>query len=284
VIDWLKKITGTLRQGSGQEADAPRLSDRALAGRFLALARSGALRAGPSTGSGRLMSRYDAAVTTDNNRRHWANADALSADAAASPDVRRTLRNRACYEVANNSYARGIVLTLANDTVGTGPRLQILTGDDGVNRQVEVEFDLWAQEVCLAEKLRTMRMARAQDGEAFAIMSNNPVLDGPVKLDLRLIEADQVASPLRLRSQKQEVDGIRLGSFGNPVAYRVLKHHPGGNAWSFRDDFVTVPAEAMIHAFRAERPGLHRGVPETGRWFGRTSAFVGYMDRSGLFP
>ena len=31
-----------------------------------------------------------------------------------------TLRNRARYEVANNSYARGIVLTLANDVVGTG--------------------------------------------------------------------------------------------------------------------------------------------------------------------
>ncbi len=116
MFGWMKNITG--------RSEPPRLSDRALAGRFLALARSGALRA-----------RYDAAITTDDNRRHWANADALSADAAASADVRRTLRNRARYEVANNSYARGIVLTLANDTVGTGPRLQLLTGDDGINRQ-----------------------------------------------------------------------------------------------------------------------------------------------------
>ena len=50
-------------------------------------------------------------------------------DAAAGPEVRRTLRNRARYEVANNSYARGIVLTLANDVIGTGPRLQMLLGD-----------------------------------------------------------------------------------------------------------------------------------------------------------
>ena len=55
-------------------------------------------------------------------------ADGLSADAANSPEVRRTLRNRARYEVANNSYARGIVLTLANDLIGTGPRLQMLEG------------------------------------------------------------------------------------------------------------------------------------------------------------
>jgi hypothetical protein len=40
--------------------------------------------------------RYNAAVTTDVSRRHWANADRLSADAAASPGVRRILGNRAC--------------------------------------------------------------------------------------------------------------------------------------------------------------------------------------------
>jgi hypothetical protein len=39
----------------------------------------------------------------DANRKHWAHADHLSANAAASPEVRRTLRNRARYEVANNS-------------------------------------------------------------------------------------------------------------------------------------------------------------------------------------
>ena len=83
---------------------------------------------------------FDSAKTTANNRRHWSLADGLSADAAATPEVRRTLRNRARYEVANNSYARGIVLTLANDTVGTGPRLQMLTGDETLNREIEHEF------------------------------------------------------------------------------------------------------------------------------------------------
>src|SRR5690606_36836279 len=75
----------------------------------------------------RVQGRYDAAVTTDGNRRHWANADGLSADAAASPEVRRVLRNRARYEVANNSYARGIVRTLTTDLSGTAPGPQALT-------------------------------------------------------------------------------------------------------------------------------------------------------------
>ena len=49
-----------------------------------------------------LRGKYDSALTSDNNRRHWANADGLSANAANSPEVRRILRNRARYEVANN--------------------------------------------------------------------------------------------------------------------------------------------------------------------------------------
>jgi len=116
----------------------------------------------------RLLSRYDAAVTNDDNRRHWASADGLSPNASNSREVRRTLRNRARYEVANNSYARGIVLTLANDVIGTGPRLQILSPDGNANRVIEQAFQQWAKAVDLPGKLRTMRMARATDGEAFA--------------------------------------------------------------------------------------------------------------------
>ena len=67
-----------------------------------------------------VRSRYDAAQTTGDNSRHWANTDGLSPVAAHTEEVRRTLRNRARYETANNSYARGIVNTLANDVVGNG--------------------------------------------------------------------------------------------------------------------------------------------------------------------
>ena len=150
------------------------------------------IRANPSTV---LRAKFDSAQTTPDNRRHWANADGLSADAAASPAVRKTLRNRARYEVANNSYARGIVLTLANDVTGTGPRLQMLADSVEVNNAVEREFAAWAKAVDLPGKLRTMRMARAQDGEAFAVLFSNDNLDHPVKLDLKLIEAEQVTTP-----------------------------------------------------------------------------------------
>ena len=63
------------------------------------------LRAKPACN---LSFRFDSAQTTLDNRRHWANADGLSADAAVNPEVHRILRSRARYEVANNSYARGM--------------------------------------------------------------------------------------------------------------------------------------------------------------------------------
>ncbi|MCL2645618.1 MAG: phage portal protein [Phycisphaerales bacterium] len=222
--------------------------------------------------------RYDAAQTTPDNRKHWAAADGLSANAANLPHVRRVLRNRARYEVANNSYARGIVLTLANDTIGTGPSLQMLTGDDAVNALIEDAFNRWAEAINLADKLRTMRMARAESGECFILLVANPQVDSPVKLDLQLIEADQVATPYEAvgRRPKAEgvsasasglqptafVDGIVFDSYGNPVLYHILKNHPGerGVFTDLKSD--PIPAASVIHYYCTDRPGQSRGIPD----------------------
>jgi capsid protein len=58
------------------------------------------------------------------------------------------------------------------------------------------------------------------------------------------------------------VDGITFDEWGNPTSFRVLKYHPGDVRFSTGDEAVEVPAEWMIHIFRQDRPGLHRGVPE----------------------
>jgi lambda family phage portal protein len=212
--------------------------------------------------AGVVRARYDAAQTTAENARHWAMADALSADEAASPDVRRKLRQRSRYEVANNSYAKGIVLTLANDCIGTGPRLQMLTDDVDTNRRIESAFTEWANAIDLSEKLRTMRMAKSADGEAFAVMTANPMIDSPVMLDVQLVEADRVASPvMNILPTSGDIDGITLDAWGNPQTYTILREHPGDlSAW--RTQFDLVPADAVVHWFRSDRPGQHRGIPE----------------------
>ncbi len=223
----------------------------------------------PRGGRGRrfVVAKFDSAQTTPDNRKHWANADGLSPNAAVNPEVRRILRNRARYEVANNSYAKGIALTLANDTIGTGPRLQMLTGDAEANARIEDAFEQWSRAVDLAGKLRTMRLARAESGEAFALLVNNPAIGSPVSLDLKLIEADQVCTPLLRRGRIDEIDGIVLDQWGNPSAYRVLKRHPGdsGLIRAPIDDlsaYDTFAASAVVHYFRADRPGQLRGIPD----------------------
>ena len=207
-----------------------------------------------------IRARYDAAATTDANRKHWANADGLSADAAASPEVRRTLRNRARYESANNSYAAGIVSTLANDVVGTGPRLQVLTDDPEANNAIEQAFNAWARSINLADRLRTMRMARAHSGECFAKLASNPAVPGPVKLDLVLVEADRVASLNYGMLGPYEVDGIVYDAAGNPVAYRVFREHPGDRSMTLASDVFE--ASRIVHYFMPARPEQHRGIPD----------------------
>ena len=209
-----------------------------------------------------VRARFDAAQTTADNARHWSAADYFSADQEARPEVRRILRMRSRYEVANNSYAKGLVQMLANDTVGTGPRLQMLTEDEEFNDILEKQFVRWADAVGLAWKLRCMRIARCQDGESFAVMATNPKVRHPVKLDINVIEADRVSGGLTWLADSSSIDGISFDQWGNPVSYRVLKRHPGDAMYATGEEAFEIPAEYMVHIFRHDRPGLHRGVPE----------------------
>lgn len=223
-----------------------------------------------------LRAKYDGARTTDDNSNHWANADGLSANAAGSSDQRKKLRRRARYEcVESNAWAKGITQTLANDMVGTGPRLQLAVDSVAAQsmptnrvanntrwlQQAERLFNEWASEIGLAAKLRTMRMSKAVDGEAFAVFTQNDGLRSPIKLDITLIECDRVTAPSLKPDTARYVDGIHLDKFGNPEAYDILADHPG-DTQSIGLKFSTIPASQVIHWFRRDRPGQDRGVSE----------------------
>lgn len=211
-----------------------------------------------------MLARYDAAQTTGENRKHWAAADSLSADAANSPGVRRILRNRARYECANNCYANGMTRTLAYHAIGSGPILQVQTGDRATNQLIEREWRKWARSINLAGKLRTMREARARDGEAFAIMTTNRRLSSPIKLSLRLVEADQFAAidVTAATLTSNYVDGITFDDEGNPVTFELLDHHPGDMWVAPVNRGRAVPARDVCHLYREDRPGQRRGIPE----------------------
>lgn len=213
----------------------------------------------------RLEAGYDAAKTTNENRKHWAEADGLAPSSQLTPDVRRTLRNRARYECGNNAYAAGLVRTLVNDTVGRGARLQMQTDDERLNRAVEDLWREWAQGADWPLTSRILAGVRFVAGECFGVFRDSKRLARlglPVSLDLRLIEPDQVADPVGSYLFRTAGDeGIECDDDGEVVAYKVLKFHPGDHrigAFSMEAD--RVPAENAIHWFVPDRPGQLRGV------------------------
>ncbi len=210
-----------------------------------------------------LRAKYDAAVTNFDNMKHWANADNLSASSAANPDVRRRLRSRARYECReNNSFAKGMIDTLANDIVGRGPNLQIHNaGQEAAAKQLERNFRRWMKRTGLAPTLRTGITSEVSDGEIFAVAVNNPNIRNGVQLDVRLLEADYCSDFGGIQTVDYD-DGIEYDKNGYPVAYNFLKDHPGDNfAGVSHWDTKRVLADKVVHYFRQDRPGQRRGIP-----------------------
>ena len=210
---------------------------------------------------------FDATRDASGIKNHWAYTDSSSMDASLSADVRQTLRERARYEIWNNSYAYGICLTIANHVIGNGPRLQVIDHDESGKQsefaqEMEWAFESWANEIKLAQKLRAMRFSRFQDGETFAILYNNPNLFGEIKLDIAPIDCERVQAGNAISDNPLDIDGVIIDEWGNPVKYRVLNQHPG-SATSTGDDSATeYEAKFVVHWFRKATSEQHRGVTE----------------------
>jgi lambda family phage portal protein len=215
-----------------------------------------------------MRAKIDAAATSDENKRHWANADSLGPNAALDTATRQKLRNRGRYEALNNSYCRGLVRTLANDLIGTGPRLQLRIGTGNQHaeaaKRIERLYAAWGRAVGLARKYRMLEKCSARDGEGFAILDTNERLKTPVKLDLRLMEAEQCCSPEPNWKDPYTVDGIKFDHFWQPVEYYFLKLHPGENNFysAKAGEYETIKAEYVLHWFEQDRPGQMRGIPK----------------------
>jgi lambda family phage portal protein len=221
-----------------------------------------------------LMGGYDAAAARGFDAATWAETDSDSADAAASPAKRQRIRDRCRHVVNNWPIARGMANTLADDTVGTGPRLSVMVADDGDARgltdddaaRVEQAFAAWWNAAGMGEKLRVLRLAKVTDGEVFARLTTNEALVPRcgVAVDVRPLEADQVATPEPDLADPLEVDGIRFDRSGNVTSYQVLRFHPGDDRGTLGNPYEadTVPAAQMLHYFAATRPGQSRGVSE----------------------
>ena len=186
----------------------------------------------------------------------------MSANAANDKATRDKLIQRSRYACANNSYLSGLNKTRAHDMIGSGPRLQLSVERFEDNaRKIEKTFTAWMRASGMVDKCRVMTETEGRDGEGFGLLITNPKVRHAVKLDVRLIEAEQVAAPFSLLFQSDEVDGIKYDEFGNAISYTILKDHPGGGFTLF-SDYTTVDASKILHWYRPDRPGQGRGVTQ----------------------
>lgn len=221
----------------------------------------------PKNDSPPMRGAYDIAQRGD-DQDHWAWADALDANASASSEVRKEIREKSRYEVFNNGYGGGLVDKLGNDLVGTVPRLQLtIPGTNRqASRQIEKAFLQWARQIGLGEKLRLLDNAAVRDGEGFAVLVTNRKLDqNGVQLDLRLYETDQVDTPSQRMAwgDDRAFPGGRVDKMGAVTEWHFLKSHPGSDfAYAGMGEFDKIPAEKVVHWFKPRRAGQLRGVPE----------------------
>lgn len=215
-------------------------------------------------GSRRLRASYEAAKSGRENREHWAAADDLGPVSAHTTAVRSVLRKRCRYERDNNPHLCALLKTYGHNLVGTGPRLNLQLGErfHESAREVERNFAAWAKSIDFAEKLRLMAETRPVDGESFGRLVTNPLNANPVKLNLRVYEAEQIATPdLQSQFDSSLTDGIEFDAAGNPRIYHVLREHPG-DGYAFNGEAERVKAAFMLHWFRPSRPGQTRGACE----------------------
>lgn len=214
-------------------------------------------------GDEHVEAKFEVAQTTADNRRHWANADGLSARAAVSPEVRRVVRIRSRYEADNNSWYRGMLRTAVNHIVGKGPQLQVTTGNRELDLRIEAAFQRWATHSDFAGQLRLMVEAYWRDGEVFARRIERPSQwPRTMQLGIEIVEADRVASPFDVSPFDEFTeDGIRLDQYTRELAYYVYDRHPGSTSAASTLSGRWEPSSDVLHLFREERPGQIRGIP-----------------------
>jgi lambda family phage portal protein len=198
-----------------------------------------------------------------------------------------TLRARSRDMVRNAPLATGAVNTVVMNVVGTG--LSLLPRPDwealGMTEeqadewtaQVEREFRVWA-ESAECDVTRTQNFyglqslvfrSALESGDAFVLLPMIESRTNPYALRVQVVEADRVETPAGKKENagNKIVAGVEMDANGAPVAYHILRNHPGSPE-GIKQDFIRVLAfgertgrRNVLHIFERTRPGQTRGVP-----------------------
>lgn len=198
-----------------------------------------------------------------------------------------TMRDRSRDLMRNNPLALGAVNTVVSSTIGTGLSLMPtpdaealgMTDEQGATWGALVvrEFNAWANNPSACDAARRLDFYQLQElafrsaleaGDCFALLPMIATAASPYQTKVQLIEADRVTNKDRAKDSDTLAGGVQSGPNGEPVAYHILKTHPGGFAGQRDQQWDIVPAfgEAsgrrnVLHIMDQRRVGQTRGYP-----------------------
>ena len=133
----------------------------------------------------------------------------------------------------------------------------------------------WDSKECdLARRLNGHSITRMvyrqekENGDVFILLPRKKRIGVAYDLKLQIIEADRVCNNKDAPDSKNLSGGIATDNDGAPLAYHILKTHPGAagainKAWQIRKAFNSKTGLLnVIHFFNPTRPGQSRGVPD----------------------
>lgn len=210
-----------------------------------------------------------------------------SADADLLPAI-GTLRSRSRDLGRNNGIASGTHQTLADNIVGTGPRLSSIPDYRRLGKDKEwaeewststesLFAEWWATTECDAAGqldgagLSTQVFRGAMvNGDGLALPVWLPRAGSRWKTRIQVVESDRLSTPIGKVDDERTRGGIEIDPYGRPLAYHVSKFHPGEVFTSLSGptmEWERIPAttpwgrKRVIHVHDAERSGQRRGAP-----------------------
>lgn len=211
---------------------------------------------------------YDGAGNTYRQKGWKApSGDANASARGAGPILRRRSRDF----VRNNAIASRAVDALVNNVIGDGIVPSVVSDDEGLEKAARellvAHLDTTAIDAAGRQNLYGMQRLAfrsiVEGGECLMLERPRRVGDGlPLNFQIELLEPEFIDGNHvgELANGNVEVDGIEFDLLARRVAYRLYREHPEGT-------FVRAPesrrvmADHVIHAYRMDRSGQHRGVP-----------------------
>lgn len=182
--------------------------------------------------------------------------------------------------------ATGAIKTLRTNVVGAGlmvkPQIDNeylgLTDEEAneIERSIEREFALWAETIeCDAERRNNFKelqqlafLSQLLSGECLTIL---PLIKRPGSIyetKVQIIEADRLKTPFNKSNEKNIINGVEIGKYGETIAYYISNKHPLSNNILIEEKYQRIEAfgektgiQNVLHIFESERPEQRRGVP-----------------------